>query len=67
MPEMLNGYELDNIYIMEYFCVTRVHNMSKELKFSLVKLFISKQTFRLLYSSLHQCNAELQNKNRHKY
>ena len=41
--------------------------MSKELKFSLVKLFISKQTLRLLYSSLHQCNAELQNKNRHKY
>ena len=37
--------------------MTRVHNMSKELKFSLVKSFISKQTFRLLYSSLHQCNA----------
>ena len=29
-------------------------DMSKELKFSLVKSFISKQTFRLLYSSLHQ-------------
>ena len=42
--------------------MTRVHNTSKELKFSLVKSFISKQTFRLLYSSLHQCNAELQNK-----
>ena len=37
-------------------------DMSKELKFSLVKSFISKQTFQLLYSSLHQCNAELQNK-----
>ena len=44
-----------------------MENMSKELKFSLVKSFISKQTFRLLYSSLHQCNAELQNKNRRKY
>ena len=53
-------------YITEYFCVTRVHNMSKELKFSLVKSFYL--TFWLLYSSsLHQCNAELQNKNRHKY
>ena len=38
------------------------HVTSKELKFSLVKSFISKQTFRLLYSSLHQCNAELHNK-----
>ena len=46
-----------NYDVTEYFCVTRVHNMSKELKFSLVKSFISKQTFWLLYSSLHQCNA----------
>ena len=30
------------LYITENFCVTRVHNMSKELKFSLVKSFISK-------------------------
>ena len=46
--------------------MTRVHNMSKELNFSLVKLFISIQMFQLLYSGFHQCNAEITGQNRHK-
>ena len=40
---------------------------SVELKFSLVICFISKQTFRLLYSSLNQCMQKLQNKTNIKY
>ena len=38
------------------FLLSRPVALYMELKFSLVKCFISKQTFQLLYSSLRQCN-----------
>ena len=46
------------VYITEYFCITRVRSMSKELKLSLVKLFYFKTD---VLATLHQCNAELHN------